>query len=121
MFSGPPGYTAMPNSFVKPMKASAIRPAEMKAIGRPRSQRLLATLFPRTVKAPAGSGYPVERSREVEGAIGVITQKDPKYDDPRFHQLYQVGTLVTVLKKLKMPNGQFDLLLFYPVQLWSEM
>jgi len=61
------------------------------AVGRPRSKRLLAA-------TPPG-----------EKIIGVLTQKDPKTNQPHFEDLFGTGTAATVLKMLKMPDGQNSL------------
>ncbi|MBN2211558.1 MAG: endopeptidase La [Sedimentisphaerales bacterium] len=63
------------------------------AIGRPRSRSLLGAM------AEAGALNP-------DNPIGVLTQIDPKMEKPGANQLYQVGTVVTILKLLKMPEGQ---------------
>ena len=58
------------------------------AVGRPRSRRLLSA---------HGPG---------EMPIGVIAQKSPRVDNPNFDQMYQVGTVVTILKTINLPDGQ---------------
>ena len=63
------------------------------AIGRPRSRNLLGAM------ADAGA-------LNADNPIGVLTQIDPKLEKPKADQLYQVGTVVTILKLLKMPEGQ---------------
>ena len=37
--------------------------------------------------------------------IGVLSQKDETVEDPKFEDLYQVGTVARILKVLKMPDG----------------
>lgn len=37
--------------------------------------------------------------------IGVAAQKDSKTEDPTFDEIYNVGTVVTILKLLKLPDG----------------
>lgn len=37
--------------------------------------------------------------------IGVVSQKDDKNDDPSIHELNTVGTVASILKVLKMPEG----------------
>ena len=61
------------------------------AVGRPKSRQLLEALLPQ------------------QKQIGVLTQIDPAEDDPREDGLYQVGTIVSVLKMLKLPDGQNSL------------
>ncbi len=38
-------------------------------------------------------------------AIGVLSQKDETVEDPKFEDLYRVGTVARILKVLKMPDG----------------
>lgn len=37
--------------------------------------------------------------------IGVLSQKDETVEDPKFEDLYRVGTVARILKVLKMPDG----------------
>jgi ATP-dependent Lon protease len=37
--------------------------------------------------------------------IGVVSQKDETVEDPKFEDLYRVGTVARILKVLKMPDG----------------
>jgi len=57
------------------------------AIGRDRSLRLLADTKPN------------------ESVIGLVTQRNPDTDRPRFQDIYSVGTAATILKVIKMPQG----------------
>ncbi|MHC4645658.1 MAG: endopeptidase La [Planctomycetota bacterium] len=57
------------------------------AIGRERSQRLLADTKPN------------------ESIIGLVTQRNPETDKPDFTDLHTVGAAATVLKVIKMPQG----------------
>lgn len=68
------------------------------AVGRPRSRNLLIEVL--------GDLSP---SRPGERLLGVLTQKAPGIDDPDFDELYQVGTVVTVLKLLRQPDEQNSL------------
>ena len=61
------------------------------AVGRPRSQSLLQATLP------------------ADKVIGVLTQKDPTTEDPQGKQLYATGVVVSVLKMLKLPDGQNSL------------
>ncbi len=58
------------------------------AVGRSRSNRLL------------------DDSLQNEKLIGVITQKNPNVDEPEFHEIYPVGSVVTIIKTLRLPDGQ---------------
>ncbi|MBI9018646.1 MAG: endopeptidase La [Phycisphaerae bacterium] len=63
------------------------------AIGRAQSQNLIDNL-------PESSP---------DRIIGVLTQKDPDVDNPGFKDLFTTGTIVTVLKKLRLPDGHKSL------------
>ncbi|MCK5271666.1 MAG: endopeptidase La [Sedimentisphaerales bacterium] len=77
------------------------------AVGRPRSQRLLTELTER--ESVTGGTSSIESSGETDKVIGALTQKDPETDDPGYNDLHRVGTIVTILKKLKLPEGQNSL------------
>ncbi len=79
------------------------------AVGRPRSQRLLIELARRESVSSAGGAFSGESSDETDKVIGALTQKDPETDDPDYNDLHRVGTIVTILKKLKLPEGQNSL------------
>ena len=57
------------------------------AVGRPRSRRLLRAAL------------------QSKSLIGTLTQKNPQTDQPVYDDLHTVGTAVTVLKLLKVPDG----------------
>ena len=57
------------------------------AIGRKRSKRLLGDTSPD------------------ESIIGLVTQRNPETDRPGFDDIYTVGTMASVLKVVKMPQG----------------
>ena len=61
------------------------------AIGRQRSKALLAETEPN------------------QTPIGLLTQRRPDIDEPRFKDLYSVGTLASVLKVVKMPQGSINI------------
>ncbi|MHC4394476.1 MAG: endopeptidase La [Planctomycetota bacterium] len=61
------------------------------AIGRRRSRALLADTRPN------------------ESIIGLVTQRNPKTDTPRFTDIYSVGTAASVLKIIKMPQGSIHI------------
>ncbi len=61
------------------------------AIGRNRSRALLADTRPN------------------ESIIGLVTQRNPKTDTPRFKDIYSVGTAASVLKIIKMPQGSIHI------------
>jgi len=61
------------------------------AIGRERSKALLAETEPN------------------QTPIGLLTQRRPDIDEPRFKDLYSIGTLASVLKVVKMPQGSINI------------
>lgn len=92
-------------------------------VGRPRSQRLLAGLAGSVPPYLSGLGEPGAPATEgSDRVIGVITQTNPKTDNPSFSDLYTIGTVVTVLKMLKLPDGQNSVvvhgLVRFRVQKW---
>ncbi|HEB62353.1 MAG TPA: endopeptidase La [Bacteroidetes bacterium] len=42
-----------------------------------------------------------------EGWIVILTQKDRNVEDPKSDDLYHIGTIAKILKKLKMPDGTY--------------
>ncbi|MCH9022907.1 MAG: LON peptidase substrate-binding domain-containing protein, partial [Planctomycetes bacterium] len=79
------GILALRNAIVFP---GTVMPL---AVGRPKSRSLLEQTLPQGK------------------TIGVLAQIDSKTDDPQFDDLYQVGSVVSLLKMLKMPDGQNSL------------
>ena len=61
------------------------------AVGRQRSKALLAD------------------AESKETVIGLVTQRHPDVDKPRFEDLYSVGTTASVLKIIKMPQGSVNI------------
>ncbi len=61
------------------------------AIGRQRSKTLLAHTTPNKT------------------VIGLLTQRNPETDSPDFDDLYSIGTAATVLKVIKLPQGQIHI------------
>lgn len=43
--------------------------------------------------------------------LGVITQRDAEVEEPTPDELYQIGTLATILKLIKMPDGNMTVVL----------
>ena len=62
------------------------------AIGRQKSKRL------------------IEDVRPNETLIGLVAQRNPQTDNPDLDDLYQVGTLASVLKVIKMPHGSIHII-----------
>ncbi|MHC4531357.1 MAG: LON peptidase substrate-binding domain-containing protein, partial [Planctomycetota bacterium] len=61
------------------------------AIGRQRSKRLIVDTKPN------------------ESLIGLLTQRNPQTDRPGFRDLYSIGTIASVLKIIKMPQGSIHI------------
>jgi len=61
------------------------------AIGRERSKALLADTKPN------------------ESVIGLVTQRNPQTNRPNFDDLYSIGTIVSILKVIKMPQGSVNI------------
>jgi ATP-dependent Lon protease len=48
----------------------------------------------------------LEQSLSLPGKrIFLVTQKDPKVDEPLFTDLYELGVVATIIQSLKLPNG----------------
>jgi ATP-dependent Lon protease len=62
------------------------------AIGRERSKNLLADIKPN------------------ESIIGLVTQHNPETDKPDFNDIYSVGTVASVLKLIKIPQGSINII-----------
>ena len=62
------------------------------AIGRERTKRLL------------------DDTRPNETIIGLVTQRNPQTEKPRFDDIYSVGTTASVLKIIKMPQGSIHVI-----------
>jgi ATP-dependent Lon protease len=58
---------------------------------------------PRSIQA-------LERAMEEDKQIFLVTQRDPKTDDPKVEDLYEVGTLGQVVQMLKLPDGTVKVL-----------
>src|SRR5580698_5267587 len=81
---------------ILPLRNSVVFPASVVPInvGRPRSVRL--------VEALAGH----ERA-----IVGIVSQRDAEVDEPRFEDLYAVGTLARVVKVLRLGPSNYSVVL----------
>jgi len=43
--------------------------------------------------------------------LGAISQKDPNKENPKFHDLYHVGTVAQIIKILEMPDGSTSVII----------
>src|SRR5262245_2584460 len=70
-------------------------------------------LFPQSV-LPLAAGRPaslklIEDAVRGHRTIGVVTQRDPAAEEPRESDLYRIGTLATIHKVAKQPDGTLRL------------
>jgi ATP-dependent Lon protease len=81
---------------ILPLRNSVVFPASVVPInvGRPRSVRLVEEL--------AGQDRAV---------VGIVSQRDAEIDEPRFEDLYQVGTVARVVKVLRLGPGNYSVVL----------
>ena len=52
----------------------------------------------------------IDFAMEDNKKIVLVAQKNPDNDDPKEDELYQVGTLATILQLLKLPDGTVKVL-----------
>src|SRR5580704_1784752 len=81
---------------ILPLRNSVVFPASMVPInvGRARSVRLVENL--------------VGHERAV---VGIVSQRDADVDEPRFEDLYEVGTLARVVKVLRLGPSNYSVVL----------
>jgi len=81
---------------ILPLRNSVVFPASVVPInvGRPRSVRLVEDL----------AGH--ERA-----VVGIVSQRDAEVDEPRFEDLYSVGTLARVVKVLRLGPSNYSVVL----------
>jgi len=53
----------------------------------------------------------VKESYRNNRIIGVVAQKDPNQEDPGFEDLYQIGTIASLMKILQMPDGSTTIII----------
>ncbi|MGD0675514.1 MAG: endopeptidase La [Polyangiaceae bacterium] len=81
---------------ILPLRNSVVFPASVVPInvGRPRSVRLVEDL----------AGH--ERA-----VVGIVSQRDAEVDEPRFQDLYEVGTVARVVKVLRLGPSNYSVVL----------
>jgi ATP-dependent Lon protease len=81
---------------ILPLRNSVVFPASVVPInvGRPRSVRLVEDL--------------VGQERAV---VGIVSQRDAEVDEPRFEDLYEVGTVARVVKVLRLGPNNYSVVL----------
>ena len=79
---------------ILPIRSAVAYPGTVMplAIGRQRSKRLIEDIIPQ------------------ETIFGLIAQKNPEVNDPVADDLYTVGTVASVLKVIKMPQGSVNII-----------
>jgi ATP-dependent Lon protease len=73
-----------------------------------------AVVFPGTV-TPLAVGRAKSRkllddSKTGDAVIGLVTQKNPKIDNPKLNDLYKIGTASSILKVVKIPQGSVNVI-----------
>jgi len=81
---------------ILPLRNSVLFPASVVPInvGRPRSVRLVEEAF--------GSDRPT---------IGVVAQHKAETEDPRFEDIYPIGTVARILKVIRLSSGNYSVVL----------
>jgi ATP-dependent Lon protease len=81
---------------ILPLRNSVVFPASVVPInvGRPRSVRLVEDLVG------------LERA-----VVGIVSQRDAEVDEPRFEDLYEVGTIARVVKVLRLGPNNYSVVL----------
>ena len=81
---------------ILPLRNSVVFPASVVPInvGRPRSVRLVEDLVG------------LERA-----VVGIVSQRDAEVDEPRFEDLYEVGTVARVVKVLRLGPNNYSVVL----------
>ena len=81
---------------ILPLRNSVVFPASVVPInvGRPRSVRLVEDL----------AGH--ERA-----VVGILSQRDAEVDEPRFQDLYEIGTVARVVKVLRLGPSNYSVVL----------
>src|ERR1700722_12030884 len=81
---------------ILPLRNSVVFPASVVPInvGRARSVRLVEDLV-----------------GQERAGVGIVSQRDAEIDEPRFHDLYEVGTLARVVKVLRLGPSNYSVVL----------
>lgn len=53
----------------------------------------------------------VERALEGDKLLGIVTQRDARSEDPDHDELYAMGTVVKILKSVKMPGNKLNVII----------
>ena len=66
--------------------------------------------FPINVGRPKSMAA-VERALESDKLLGIIAQIDPRNEDPETDELYTMGTVVKILKSVRMPGNKLNVII----------
>ncbi len=108
-----PEETSAIEPFMTPSKSDKMRQSEElpKEVGIMPIRN--AVTFPGTVSPLAvgrkSSKKLLESGEAGELVIGLLSQKDPDIEEPDFDDLYKIGTLASVLKVVRLPQGSIHL------------
>ena len=53
----------------------------------------------------------VERALAGDKLLGIVAQQDAKNEDPEVSELYTTGTVVKILKSMKMPGNKLNVII----------
>src|SRR5262245_63958938 len=53
----------------------------------------------------------VERAVQGDKLLGIVAQQDGKNEDPEVSELYTTGTVVKILKMMKMPGNKLNVII----------
>jgi len=53
----------------------------------------------------------IKESLNGDKTIGVVAQKDPRNEDPQPTDMFEVGTVATILRKVQMPDGAITVII----------
>ena len=52
----------------------------------------------------------LEHAMDIDKQVVLVTQKNPSEDNPKVDDVYQIGTLASILQMLKLPDGTLKVL-----------
>jgi ATP-dependent Lon protease len=51
----------------------------------------------------------VERVMDIDGYIGLVLEKNPEIEEDRGDNLYRIGTIAKIMKKINLPDGKINI------------
>lgn len=85
-------------------------PAELPILPLRNNVLFPGVVFPITVGRDKSIEL-VNQAYKTDKTIGLVAQKDPEIENPLGDQLYEVGTVAKILKKLRMPDGSITIII----------